>query len=242
MERSIFEEMIQKLTAANIVWKSTGLKGFVQFVFAVSIAIIKSAPNICAAQHVTKEDEILFEAALSNKAFHFASEVLFKSKHLHFEEFYVRYFHALLSDFILLMPLKIKELRSRSDESMRLIQAYQQEGIEPPLNLDNHFEFLMLMIAELYKYDPINLNLGMDYWCQHSESSYVSTAIHVNRLPSRQVALFKFVRLAGEILPAGLFVPYLNMIASLASSTQAARHAFNFLKPNGSYHILFFIY
>lgn len=54
------------------------------------------------------------------------------------------------------------------------------------------------------------------------------------RLSVRQGTLFKFVRLASEILPAGLFVPYLKMIASLASSPQAARHAFNFLKPNGS--------
>ncbi|XP_011495942.1 PREDICTED: nuclear pore complex protein Nup205 [Ceratosolen solmsi marchali] len=233
-ERGVFEEVVQKLVTSNIVWESTGLRGFVQFVLAIAVTTIKSAPNLCPGQNITNQDEILVEAALSSKAFHFAADVLFKSECLHYEEFYVRYFHTLISDFILLMPLKIKELRSRADESMRLIQAYQQEGIEPPVNLDNHFKFLMLMIAELYGYDPLNLNLAMDYWCQHSEPSHVPNSIHVNRLPSRQVALFKFIRLAGEILPAGLFVPYLNMIASLASSTQAARQSFNFLKPNGS--------
>jgi nuclear pore complex protein Nup205 len=232
-ERGVFEEVVQKLVTSNIVWESAGLRGFVQFVVAMAVTTIKSAPNLCPGQNITNQDEVLVEAALSSKAFHFAADVLFKSECLHYEEFYIRYFHTLISDFILLMPLKVKELRSRADESMRLIQAYQQEGIEPPVNLDNHFKFLMLMVAELYRYDPLNLNLAMDYWCQHSEPSHVPNSIHVNRLPSRQVALFKFIRLAGEILPAGLFVPYLNMIASLASSTQAARQAFNFLKPNG---------
>ncbi|XP_031788663.1 nuclear pore complex protein Nup205 isoform X2 [Nasonia vitripennis] len=233
-ERGVFEELVQKLITQSVAWETAGLRGFIQFVLAIAVTTIKSAPNLCPNQNITKEDEMLIEAALSNKAFHFAAEVLFKSKYLHFEEFYVRYFHTLISDFILLMPLKVKELRSRADESMRLIQAYQQEGIEPPVNLDNHFKFLMLMVAELYKFDPLNLNLAMDYWCQHLEPSHLPNSIHANRLPSRQVALFKFIRLAGEILPAGLFVPYLNMIASLASSVQAARQAFNFLKPNGS--------
>lgn len=233
-ERGIFEEVIQKLIAPNILWESAGLRGFVQFALAIAVATSKTAPNLGSAQNMTKEDDLLVEAALSNKAFHFAVEVLFKAENLNQEEFYLRYFHILISDFILLMPLKIKELRSRADESMRLIQAYQQEGIEPPVNLDNHFKYLMLMIAELYKDDPLELNLAMDYWCQHSETSHVPNTMQANRLPTRQVALFKFVRLAGEILPAGLFVPYLNMIASLASSPQAARHAFNFLKPNGS--------
>lgn len=232
-EKGVFEELVQKLITPAVAWESAGLRGFIQFVLAIAVTTIKSSPNLCPNQNITKEDEILVEAALSNKAFHFAAEVLFKSKYLHFEEFYVRYFHTLISDFILLMPLKVKELRSRADESMRLIQAYQQEGIEPPVNLDNHFKYLMLMVAELYKFDPLNLNLVMDYWCQHSEPSHLPNSMNANRLPSRQVALLKFVRLAGKMLPAGLFVPYLNMIACLASSVQAARQAFNFLKPNG---------
>lgn len=78
----------------------------------------------------------------------------------------------------------------------------------------------------------------MEYWCHHTDSTFASASAYMNRLPSREVALFKFVRLAGEILPAGLFVPYLKMIASLASSPQAAKQAFNFLKPNGQLYFL----
>lgn len=233
-ERGMLEELVQKLTTGNIAWESAGLRGLLQFVLAIAVTTIKSAPNLCPNQIITKEDEILVEAAVSNKAFHFVVEVLFQNEQFYMEEFFVRYFHTLISDFILLMPLKVKELRSRADESMRLIQAYQQEGIEPPMNLDDHFEYLMLMVAELYKQDPLNLNLAIDFWCQPSEASHVSNALHSSRLPSRQAALFKFVRLAGEILPAGLFVPYLKMLSSLASSPQAARQVFNFLKPNGT--------
>lgn len=233
-ERGVLEEMVQKLTSENIVWESLGLRGVFQFALAIAMAVIKSASNLGETQDITQEDEILVETALSNKAFHYLAQVIFQCDHLHQEEFYMRHFHALIADFIMLMPLKVKELRSRADESMRFIQAYQQENVEPPMNLDNHFEYLMLMIAELYKTDPLNLNLMMDYWYQQSESSHISGGLHSNRLPSRQAALFKFVRLAGEILPAGLFVPYLRMIGSLASSSQAARQAFNFLKPNGT--------
>ncbi|XP_015437723.1 PREDICTED: nuclear pore complex protein Nup205 [Dufourea novaeangliae] len=227
------EEFSQKLLSTNINWESARLRGFIQFAYAVALTTIKTVVN-AQPMNITNEDERLLEAALSNKCFHFMADILFKNKNIYHEEFYIRYFHGLISDFILLMPLKVKDLRSRADESMRLIQAYQQEGIEPPLNLDNHFEYLMLTVAELYKEDPLKLDLVMDYWCHHSDSTHASAPVYMNRLPSRQVALFKFVRLAGEILPAGLFVPYLKMIASLASSPQAARQAFNFLKPNGT--------
>ncbi|XP_018377044.1 PREDICTED: nuclear pore complex protein Nup205 [Trachymyrmex cornetzi] len=233
-EREALEELNQKLISTNINWESAGLRGVIQFALAIAMITIKTTTTHFQSQNITAEDEILIEAALANKAFHFMAEVLFKNNCIHQEEFYIRYFHTLISDFILLMPVKIKELRSRADESMRLIQAFQQEGIEPPMNLDNHFEYLMLMIAELYKEDPFKLNLAMDYWCHHTDTTHVSAPAYISRLPSRQVALFKFIRLAGEILPAGLFVPYMKMIASLASSPQAARYAFNFFKPNGT--------
>lgn len=232
-EREALEELNQKLISTNINWESAGLRGVTQFALAIAMITIKTTTTQFQSQNITAEDEILIEAALANKAFHFMAEVLLKNNCIHQEEFYIRYFHTLISDFILLMPVKIKELRSRADESMRLIQAFQQEGIEPPMNLDNHFEYLMLMVAELYKEDPFKLNLAMDYWCHHTDTTHVSAPAYISRLPSRQVALFKFIRLAGEILPAGLFVPYMKMIASLASSPQAARYAFNFFKPNG---------
>lgn len=49
-----------------------------------------------------------------------------------------------------------------------------------------------------------------------------------------QVALFKFIRGAGDLLPAPLYIPYINMLAGLAAGPQAAQHCFNLLKANGS--------
>ncbi|KAG8041529.1 hypothetical protein G9C98_002822 [Cotesia typhae] len=233
-ERGVLEELFQELMNPNVAWENSGLCGLIQLALAVAVTTIKSASNLSIGQNINQEDEILVEAALSNKAFHSLTNVIFKNEDIHYEEFYVRYFHTLISDFITLMPMKVKELRSKADEFMRFITAYQQEGVEPPVNPDDHFEYLMLAVSELYKKDPLELNLVLEYWCQNDNVTHLSSNVHVTRLPARQVALFKFVRLAGEILPAGLFVPYLKMIASLASSPQAARHAFNFLKPNGS--------
>ena len=87
-------------------------------------------------------------------------------------------------------------------------------------------------IGDLYCKDPLKLELAVEYWCpldpvttDESMSSY--------RPPPRQVALFKFVRLAGDLLPAPLFVHYLRMLTGLASSPLCAQHAYNLLKMNG---------
>ena len=45
-----------------------------------------------------------------------------------------------------------------------------------------------------------------------------------------QVSLNKFLRLAGDLLPPPLFVPYMEMLTGLANSPQAAHHCFNLLK------------
>ena len=48
-----------------------------------------------------------------------------------------------------------------------------------------------------------------------------------------QVALYKFVRMAGDLLPAALYVPYINMLTGLASTCKSAEHCYNLLKMNG---------
>ena len=49
-----------------------------------------------------------------------------------------------------------------------------------------------------------------------------------------QVALYKFVRLAGDLLMPNLFVPYVTMLTGLADSPAAAPYCFNLLKLNGN--------
>ena len=49
-----------------------------------------------------------------------------------------------------------------------------------------------------------------------------------------KVSLNKFVRLAGDLLPPPLFVPYMEMLSGLANSPQAAHHCFNLLKSTAN--------
>ena len=49
-----------------------------------------------------------------------------------------------------------------------------------------------------------------------------------------QVSLNKFVRLAGDLLPPPLFVPYMEMLSGLSNSPQAAHHCFNLLKSTAN--------
>ncbi|CAB4038990.1 nuclear pore complex Nup205-like, partial [Paramuricea clavata] len=47
------------------------------------------------------------------------------------------------------------------------------------------------------------------------------------------IMLCNFIRVAGDLLPSTLFVPYLGMLTGLACSERSAHHCFNLLKTNG---------
>merc|ERR1712106_112347 len=49
---------------------------------------------------------------------------------------------------------------------------------------------------------------------------------------SRQVQLYKFVRLPGDYLPPSLFVPYINLLTSLATTQKASQYVYHFLRVN----------
>lgn len=49
-----------------------------------------------------------------------------------------------------------------------------------------------------------------------------------------QISLFKFVRLAGDMLLPPLYIPYISMLTGLANGTQCAHQCFNLLKMNGA--------
>ena len=92
--------------------------------------------------------------------------------------------------------------------------------------------FYCFQIGDLYRKDPLKLELALEYWCP-LDPVVANESMPSYRPPPREVALFKFVRLAGDLLPAPLFVHYLRMLTGLASSHQCAQHAFNLLKMNG---------
>lgn len=69
-----------------------------------------------------------------------------------------------MTDLIVQMPLKIKDLRNKADQVARTIFIFQQEGLEPPSNLPLHFQSLLHFIAVLYAEDPLELELCLDFW------------------------------------------------------------------------------
>ena len=57
---------------------------------------------------------------------------------------------------------------------------------------------------------------------------------NMDRLPCGwQVSLYKFIRLAGDLLPPPLYVPYIDMLIGLSSNPQSAHYCFDLLKVNG---------
>lgn len=130
-------------------------------------------------------------------------------------------YDSLKTNFI---PIQVTELRARADEAARTIQCHAQQGLDPPSNLCQNFETLLLIVGKFYSNDQLDLQLDLEYWRpMDGPSSYQTVS-------TRSVSLFKFIRLAGDLLPPTLLVPYLKMLAGLSNCQHSAQKAFDFLK------------
>ncbi|XP_058121334.1 nuclear pore complex protein Nup205 [Anopheles ziemanni] len=220
------------LDALSNGWENDGLHALSLFAFGLSIATLRLAPQTLV-QDMAKfidQDELLVNGALQGKVFDFLYYTFLESELIFETEFFYRRIHTLYTDFIELMHSKVTELRGRADETARTVQLYQQQGIEPPANLCRNFEMLLLSVGKFYGNDRLALHLSVDYWGPTELSHTLQP-----RSSSRSVCLFKFIRLAGELLPPTLFVPYLKMLAGLSCNAQSARSAFNLLKQGSAY-------
>lgn len=213
-------------------WACEGLQAVTLFGFSICLSSLRLVPQNQQLQRAIEQEDIFADAAISMKVFEFFDKVLLESDLIRREELILRRLHNLFTDFIVLMYSKVKELRIKADETARTIQAYAHEGLEAPATLPRHFEQLLLALAHLYQKNDLNLNLTLDYWAS-MDNSLALPSNYSFRAPARSISLFKFVRLAGEMLPATLFVPYLRFLSSLCSSQQAARFCFNLLKQSG---------
>lgn len=233
------EEMVERLPIINEPdfvqtvlddlykpWESEELRSIVLFAIGLSMATLRQAPQILQrnCSKFIDQDEVLVEGALYRKLFDFMYHIILENEKLYQTEFFVRRIHVLLTDFIELMHSKVTELRARADETARTVQLHAQQGLDPPLNLCRNFETLLLVIGKFYANERLGLNLDLDYW------GPMEIAGNYQRSSIRSVSLFKFVRLAGELLPPTLFIPYLKMLAGLSNCQQSARNAFNLLK------------
>lgn len=79
------------------------------------------------AQAVVDDDEAVADLALEGRIFHLLPHIIFENPAVNREEFYFRRFHQLITDFIVLMPLKVKELRNRADDAARYVVFREEE-------------------------------------------------------------------------------------------------------------------
>ncbi|KAK6985388.1 nuclear pore complex protein Nup205 [Biomphalaria glabrata] len=229
-----YMQAIHKELVSDTTWEMPGLKAAAQFSWAILLRqtsqfnVASGGPN--GGTDFFEDDERLVDVAMNANLFSFFSLSLVSCSNFHSEEFYLRRLHGLISDFIYQMPLKTKELRNRGDEISRIILAHQAEGLEPPQQRRDLQEF-MTLIGDIYMKDPLNLQLALEYWCPQEAGAGDVTTVY--RLDPKQIALFKFVRVSGDLLPAPLYLPYIHMLTGLATGPQCAHHCFNLLRVNG---------
>lgn len=222
-EGGFIEALLEKL---NVPWQCDGLRAVAMFTLSVTLATLRLAPqNLQPSPAILEQDDTLCDSAIQLKFFDFLHCTLLENELCFEQEFMFRRIHVLITDFIEFSHSKVTELRARADETARTVQAYQQQNIEPPATVCRAFEMLLLTVGKLYAKDKLDLGLSLEYW------GPMELPTNYQRNSSRSVSLFKFIRLAGELLPPTLFVPYLKMLAGLAGGCQqSALNAFNLLK------------
>lgn len=192
------------------------IKTILQFALAVSYKTLSLYPIFGIECEV--EEEKLIDSSIEERVFESMHSLLGLNEFISSEEFYIRRIHTLITDFIVLMPIKIKELKDKNDEIGRIINAYSVEGIQPPQTLPRHFEKLLYFMAELYCRDEFKLS--NEFWPTLNEGKQST---------HRQQSLHKFIRtIQDSFFPPILHIPVIKLMKSLATSS--AFNVFNLIK------------
>ncbi|CAB4044831.1 nuclear pore complex Nup205, partial [Paramuricea clavata] len=101
------------------------------------------ASDLVADVELLVEDDAIVTMAILNDVFDFLRKSVVCSRNFYEEEYFVRQVHLLITNFIVNMPLKVKELRTLGDEAARILQACAQEGLAPPVDQRQDFETFM---------------------------------------------------------------------------------------------------
>ncbi|CAG2105749.1 unnamed protein product, partial [Medioppia subpectinata] len=157
------------------------IKTILQFSLGIALKTLSLHPIMGIDCDV--EDEKLIDATIEEKVFESLNTLIGSNEFISSEEFYIRRIHDLITDFIVLMPIKIKELKDKGDEIGRIIKAYSAEGIQPPAALPRHFEKLLYFLAQLYSKD--DYQLSYEFWPTLNEGKQST---------HRQHSLHKFIR------------------------------------------------
>lgn len=199
---SLMEDIRKEIT--NKESNAKGLETVLSFAWAITTKTISLYPVNAIANEF--DDEVLIDECIEKKVFDHFTKLIVNCRCLGEEEFFIRRVHVILSDFVGLMPLKVKELRDKGDEMGRIIGAYLAEGLQPPENLCRHFESLLNLIAEVYKHD--HYGLADDIWKSTAEDKQVVLKfVNFHKFMSSSIDSY---------LPQILHVPLLHLLTSFA--------------------------
>ncbi|XP_018645529.1 LOW QUALITY PROTEIN: hypothetical protein Smp_163040 [Schistosoma mansoni] len=205
-----------------------------------------------------EEDELQAALAIESGALEFARKQILNTTDFEREPLWVYRMHCIITDLIVHMAVRVKEIRLRDEDILR------STGFDPSTTGHGFANFLLL-IAQLYNQPGSRLHgrLGLEFWWPVGELTNIapvalgssdllspSTAdksprpkFHTYGSQSRnaeldnirQAALIRFLRLAGDMVTAPcLFLPYLRMLHGLCCSRSAAGLCFSLLKANAT--------
>ncbi|KAF8568536.1 hypothetical protein P879_01301 [Paragonimus westermani] len=211
-----------------------------------------------------EDDEAHANLAIESGALEFIRKRLLPVAGFEREPLWVCRLHGLVTDLLVYMPARVKEIRLKDEDLLR------RTGFNPSSSGSGFANFLLL-IAELYNHpgSKVHARLALEYWWPAGELAGVvmtggGTASQSNttelllaggfltRSPSksnvlgaparatesdniRQASLFRFVRSVGDMVStSNLFIPYLRMLHGLIGSRSSAGLCFSLLKANAN--------
>lgn len=145
--------------------------------------------------------------------FAFIRDKMFSSLLLfNMEEIIVRRYHQIFKDFIAFMPMKVKEMKGRSEDAAKTAALYQNQGFVRPPNLPHDYESFLECLGVFYS---------------HEEESFSTDFFDPD---VRHLALNKLARGACIDSPT-MFVPNAKFMVGLAKG--APEDVFDLLRQNG---------
>jgi nuclear pore complex protein Nup205 len=126
-EKNLVRELTQQLGNPKVSWQNKGLQALTQFTWGLSVCSLRTAPPSLRPYKFDGEekDEDLISFALDDRVFDFLYRTVLPHSAFCKEEFYQRRIHTLLTDFIVLMPLKVKELKNEADMVARVSMVFK---------------------------------------------------------------------------------------------------------------------
>ncbi|CAB3379464.1 Hypothetical predicted protein [Cloeon dipterum] len=228
-EHSLIQSLMKDLSPmTTTTWNCSDLQRLAQLAWGLSLCALRNTPAAIRNKlnlRGEEDDELLINSALDadSTVFKFLNTKMLPSPAFAKDDFYVCRMHTLFTDFLILLPMKVKEMRNQADENAKVINVFFQQGLIPPKSQNNHFENLLLCMAMVYDNDK--RGLGLEYWGLPPSDGHMV----LSRTPVSQNILSKFANLTKDYLPSLLYVPYLKFLTSLAKEPQGVQHVFQLL-------------